>query len=170
MIFSFNIGYRYFRSGGSQTVLTVVSVGFGVTVYLFITSLIFGLQNGLIKTTIGNSSHITVEANDEVARILQIDGQQNLSSVQPFNEHEVTLKGYRGVVSKLDRVTGVTAVSPVSSGAGFAIRGGQSRPISLVGIEEDRGSQIFDIRNALKSGRLDLAGQGTAIGTELARL
>ena len=73
MIFALKIGYRYFRSGGSQTVLTVVSVGFGVTVYLFITSLIFGLQSGLIKTTIGNSSHITVEANDEAARVLLIN-------------------------------------------------------------------------------------------------
>ena len=170
MIFSFKVGYRYFRSGGSQTVLTVVSVAFGVTVYLFITSLIFGLQNGLIKTTIGNSSHITVEANDEVARVLPLEGPKNVSTVQPFNEREVSLKGYRGIISNLDRVRGVTAVSPVATGAGFAIRGGQSRPITVVGIEEDRGSQIFDLRTAMKSGRLDLGGQGSAVGIELARL
>ena len=170
MIFSFKVGYRYFRSGGSQTVLTVVSFAFGVTVYLFITSLIFGLQNGLIKTTIGNSSHITVEANDEVARVLPLEGPKNVSTVQPFNEREVSLKGYRGIISNLDRVRGVTAVSPVATGAGFAIRGGQSRPITVVGIEEDRGSQIFDLRTAMKSGRLDLGGQGSAVGIELARL
>jgi lipoprotein-releasing system permease protein len=170
MLFSLTVGYRYFRSGGSQTVLTVVSVGFGVTVYLFITSLIFGLQNGLIKTTIGNSSHITVQAMDEEARVLPTAGKENLSSVQPFNERDVSLKGYRGLVSKLERIQGVTAVSSVASGPGFAIRGGQSRPITLIGIEEDRGSQIFDLRTAMRTGRLDLGGQGAAIGIELARL
>ncbi len=170
MIFALKIGYRYFRSGGSQTVLTVVSVGFGVTVYLFITSLIFGLQSGLIKTTIGNSSHITVEANDEAARVLLIKKQENLSTVQPFNERQVSLQGYKGIILQIDEIRGVTAVSPVATGAGFAIRGGQSRPISLVGIEEDRGSQIFDLRAVMKTGRLDLGGQGSAIGIELARL
>lgn len=170
MLFSLKVGYRYFRSGGSQTILTVVSVGFGVTVYLFITSLISGLQDGLIRTTIGNSSHITIQANDEAARVLLLKNQENLSTVQPFNEREVALKGYRGLLTQLDSVRGVTAASPVATGAGFVIRGGQSRPIATVGIEEDRGSQIFDLRAAMKSGRLDLAGQGAAIGIELARL
>ncbi len=170
MLFAIKIGFRYFQSGGSQTRLTVISVAFGVTVYLFITSLMFGLQNGLINTTIGNSSQITVEPLEESARILPIAGKLNLSTVQPFNEREVTLKGYVGLLPRLDAIKGVTAVSPVASGAGFAVRGGQTRPITIIGIEEDRGTQIFDLRYVMSSGRLDLGGQGAAIGIELARL
>lgn len=170
MLFALKVGLRYFQSGGSQTVLTVASVAFGVTVYLFITSLIFGLQSGLIRRTIGSTSQVTVEPLEEQARVLRFEERENISQAQPFNEREVTLKGYQALVPTLDKVDGVTAVSPVATGAGFASRGGQSRPITILGIEEDRGNQIFDLRSSMQEGRLDLGGQGAAIGIELARL
>jgi len=69
MLFALQVGFRYFRSGGSQIILSIASVAFGVTVYLFITSLIFGLQKGFIATTVGSSSHITVLPLENVARI-----------------------------------------------------------------------------------------------------
>ncbi|MEQ1820906.1 MAG: FtsX-like permease family protein [Fimbriimonadaceae bacterium] len=170
MRFSFKVGLRYFQSGGSQTALTIASVAFGVTVYLFISSLIFGLQSGLIRTTIGSSSQITIEPLEEAARVLPLQGQRSLSTVQPFNERIGTIRAYLTLLPELDKISGVTAVSPVASGSGVAIRGGQSRPITILGIDENRGAQVYDFRTAMASGRFDLAGQGCAVGIELARL
>lgn len=170
MLFALKVGFRYFRSGGSQTLLTVASVAFGVTVYLFITSLIFGLQSGLIRRTIGSTSQITIEPLEQRARSLTIAGKQNLADAQPFNEREVRIEGYAAMLPLLEKVPGITAVSPVATGAGFSIRGGQSRPITILGIQEDRGAQIFDLRAAMVDGRLDLSGSGCAVGIELARL
>lgn len=170
MLFALKVGLRYFRNGGSQTALTIASVAFGVTVYIFITTLIFGLQQGLIRRTIGSTSHITVEPLEEVARVLPSQDGKNVASVQPFNEREPRLRGWQGLLPALDSIEGVTAVSPVATGPGFAIRGGQARPITLLGIQEDRGAQIFDLRAAMRQGALDLGGQGCAIGIELARL
>ncbi len=164
------IGFRYFRSGGSQILLSIASVAFGVTVYLFITSLIFGLQKGFIATTLGSSSQITVFPNENAPRILPLPGSVNIGTALPFNERELTLKSYVSTVQVLDKIPGITAVSPVSAGSGAVIKGGQKRPISILGIDENRGSQIFDLRRSLKSGILDLGGQGCAVGTELARL
>lgn len=164
------IGFRYFRSGGSQIILSIASVAFGVTVYLFITSLIFGLQKGFIATTLGSSSHITVFPVESVARILPLSGSVNVGTSQPFNDRELTLKGYATTVQALENIPGITAVSPVSAGSGTVIKGGQTRPISILGIDETRGSQIFDLRRAMKSGLFDLGGQGCCVGTELARL
>lgn len=170
MLFAFKVGLRYFHGGGSQTWLTVASVAFGVTVYLFISSLIYGLQSGLIQRTIGSTSHVTVQPLEAEARVLNLPNTRNLADQQPFNERQTNIKGYSAMLTQLDSVPGVTAVSPLSAGPGFALRGGQSRPISILGIDEDRGNQILDLRAAMKSGTLDLGGQGCAIGVELARL
>ena len=170
MLFALRVGFRYFRSGGSQVLLSVASVAFGVTVYLFITSLIFGLQKGFIATTIGSTSHITILPLEAGPRVLPLDGSRNLGTALPFNERELTLRRYISIVQQLDGLPGVIAVSPVSSGPGFVIKGGQTRPITILGIDESRGSQIFDLRAAMDSGRLDLGGQGCCVGTELARL
>ncbi len=170
MLFALRVGFRYFRSGGSQIILSIASVAFGVTVYLFITSLIFGLQKGFIATTVGSSSHITVLPLENVARILLIKGVTNLGTSLPFNDRELVLRNYVSTVAELDKIPGLIAVSPVSSGSGTVIKGGQVRTISILGIDENRGSQIFDLRKAMKFGILDLGGQGCTVGVELARL
>ena len=170
MRFCFRVGFRYFRNGGSQILLSIMSVAFGVTVYLFITSLIYGLQKGFIATTIGSSSHITILPKESETKVLPLGAQLNLSTPLSFNAREYTMKGYAATVEQLEQIKGILAVSPVSSGSGVVIKGGQSRPISILGIDESRGSQIFDLRAAMQSGILDLGGQACCVGTELARL
>ncbi len=170
MYFCLRVGFRYFTGGGSQIILSIASVAFGVTVYLFITALIYGLQKGFIATTIGSSSHISILPVESEARILSLEGRNNLGTALSFNERELTLKGYAATVQTLDLMPGIVAVSPVSAGSGVVVKGGQTRPISILGIDESRGAQIFDLRRAMQSGTLDLGGQGCCIGNELARL
>ena len=148
----------------------MASVAFGVTVYLFITSLIYGLQKGFTATTIGNASQVTVLPLETTPRILPIPNSTNVGTALPFNARELTLKGYAAVVHQLDAVPGIVAVSPVSSGSGVVVKGGQTRPITILGVDESRSSQIFDLRKAMSFGRLDLGGQGCCVGVELARL
>lgn len=168
--FIWRVALRYFLSGGTQTALTVAGVAFGVTVYLFITALISGLQQGLINRTIGSSSQITLEPLDEGARLLSDSKATVLGDSQPFTEREGRIRDYFDLILKLDAFPGVTAVNPVATGPGFAVRGGTTRPITILGVDEERVLQIFDIRRNIKQGRYDLGGQNIAIGTELARL
>jgi len=169
MLFAVKLAARYFVRGGGQTVLTMAGIAFGVTVYLFITTLIVGLQKGLIERTIGSSSQLTVKPPEAEARVLPVPGR-NLATVQPFNEREPRLRGWISTLSLLDGYPGINAASPVVSTAGFAIRGGQARPITILGVEENRHVQIIDLRRNIKSGRLNLSGNGCAIGIEMARL
>jgi lipoprotein-releasing system permease protein len=170
VLFALRLGFRYFRSGGSQIILSIASVAFGVTVYLFITALIFGLQKGFIATTIGSSSHITVLPLENESRVLTLPGSTNLGASLPFNERELKIRGFAAILLQLDSLPTVIAVSPVSSGSGMVFKGGQTRPVSILGIDESRGSQVFNFSKAIKSGSFDLGGQGCCVGTELARL
>lgn len=62
---AFNIAKRFLTSNKSQMVLISLGIAIGVSVQIFIGSLIFGLQNSLIDKTVGSSPHITISPNNK---------------------------------------------------------------------------------------------------------
>ena len=60
MKLAFKIALRFLKSSKGQTILIVVGIAIGVSVQIFIGTLIQGLQKSLINTTIGHSSQITI--------------------------------------------------------------------------------------------------------------
>jgi len=166
---------RYLLASRVHTVLTLGGVAAGVAVYIFISALIGGLQKDLVKQVIGSVSQVTLEPAEETARPLSAmggapGGGTTLTRAQRVVDREPKLRGWRPLVAVLDREPGVTAVSPVCSGPGFAIRGQQIQPIAIRGIDPERANRIGNLAGKMVSGRYDLSGQNCVIGTELARL
>jgi lipoprotein-releasing system permease protein len=60
MRFEAQVAARHLKSGGRQTLLTVSAVAVAVTVVIFITSLIKGVQKLFFGDLIGTIPHITV--------------------------------------------------------------------------------------------------------------
>ena len=60
---AFLLAYRFLKSNKGQTIFIILGIGVGVSVQIFIGSLISGLQNSLIEKTIGNSSQITIKSD-----------------------------------------------------------------------------------------------------------
>jgi lipoprotein-releasing system permease protein len=174
MSFEWKVATRYFITGGMQSVLTVLGVAVGVTVFVFIASLIGGLQKGLIQRTIGSLSQVTIEPQPNDPKTLadlmtEPPGSLSLTRVEKMGQREARIDNWKPLVALLDREPGVTAVSPVVSGAGFAIRGSQTRPITFRGCDAERNSRIIDLQNRMVAGRYDLSGQNCVIGIELAK-
>ena len=61
MKLALKIAIRFLKSAKLQTLTIVLGIAVGVSVQIFIGSLIGGLQKDLINTTIGNSSQITIK-------------------------------------------------------------------------------------------------------------
>ncbi|MBS4538538.1 ABC transporter permease [Clostridium sp. D2Q-11] len=61
----FKIAVRFLKSNKGQTILIALGIAVGVSVQIFIGSLIQGLQKDLVDTTIGNSSQITIKSDTE---------------------------------------------------------------------------------------------------------
>ncbi|MDX9691197.1 MAG: FtsX-like permease family protein [Acholeplasmataceae bacterium] len=89
MKLALQIAWRFLSSAKRQTFIIVLGIAVGVSVQVFIGSLISGLQKSLVDTTIGSSSHITILKDDfqliEDYEILMDDLNQNnkLSVVVP---------------------------------------------------------------------------------------
>ena len=63
MKLAFNIAVRFLKSGRLQTLFIILKIAVGVSVQVFIGSLISGLQKSLVDKTIGNSSQITISSS-----------------------------------------------------------------------------------------------------------
>src|SRR5574344_1609261 len=64
MKLAFAIALRFLKSGKLQTIIIILGIAVGISVQVFIGSLISGLQKSLIEKTIGNSSQITISEKD----------------------------------------------------------------------------------------------------------
>lgn len=65
MKFPFKVAVRFLKSNKGQTALIALGIAVGVSVQIFIGSLIQGLQKSLVNKTIGNSPQITVTSTND---------------------------------------------------------------------------------------------------------
>lgn len=164
------IALKFMRQGLVQTLLILVGIAVGVAVIVFITTLIFGLQENIIERTLGTQSHVRVEPPEE----------RNNVAPAPLGAHVLTLEDARAqrlrsinnwlqVRNTLDGLPGVTAVSPVIAGPGFARRGDVLKSVSLMGIDPPRYQRIIPLADDIVSGQFRVGAGDALIGTLLAQ-
>ena len=84
MKLAWGIALRFLKSSKGQTILIVLGITIGVSVQIFIGSLIDGLQVSLVDKTIGNSSQITI-VSSEREQILEVAAEL-LNSINEDDE------------------------------------------------------------------------------------
>ena len=166
--FEWLVALRYLREGRMQTVLILSGVVGGVAVIVFLTHLIMQLQASIIERTLGSQAHIVIRPPEEVA-LRSLPPGSTAAIVQPRAQRLRSVDQWEAVVGLAAATPGVVAVSPVVSGAGFALRGTASKAIALNGVDADRYRRVVRIDDHLVAGRFEVSGANTVIGVELAR-
>ena len=152
---------RFLREGLAQTLLIVIGVSVGVAVIVFMSALLAGLQGNFIRRVLSTQAHIVlVPPREESRRLIEREGVVVMSIVQKRAQRLRSIDQWQKVRDELKRWPGVTAVSPMASGAAFAVRGNANRSISLLGVEPEAYFRIVKIPEMMVAGsvRLDLAG------------
>lgn len=151
MRLAFSIATRFLKSGRLQTIFIILGIAVGVSVQVFIGSLISGLQKSLVDKTIGNSSQITVSA--------------------PTSEY---ISNYEVVIDGMNENDRLSVVSPVINTNGFAINGVDTSPIVLRGFDSTNAYElangIYKFDKKLIEGRLPNANTEVILGSELKEL
>ena len=122
--FERRVALRFLREGRMQTLLIIVGVAAGVAVVAYISALISGLQGNTLTKTLGAQAHITVRTPDDVvlpARATTPDASV-MSDTQPRAQRPRSLANWQAVVPLLEAREDITAVSPMVSGSGLALR------------------------------------------------
>ena len=142
------IAVKFMRQGRTQTALIMVGISVGVSVIVFITALILGLQSNIIARTLGTQSHIRVQPPDEKNIITPSrDGSVALVTEDKRAQRLRSILNWQDVRDTLDTLPEIKAVSPVVSGPAFARKGEVFKSISILGNDPPRYDKIIPIRS-----------------------
>lgn len=171
MPFAWFVALRYMRDARGQTALILGAVSVGVSVIVFLSALINGLQNSLIATTLGSQAHVTVRVPREAPRPLAVatDTVVVARTVQPASQRLRSIDQWPQVLEDVRRQSGVTAVSPTVTGPGVATRLDANEPITIRGIDPDVFTGIVDLPSKIVDGRFEVGSGLVVIGQKLAR-
>lgn len=166
-MFAFKVARRYLLSNPSQTLLLVAGVALGVTVFIFITALIAGLEVRLTDQVTGDNSHVSIEAPTRVARVLEGDVPvEAVAMVSTIQRKQI--RDWPMIVDLLQADKDVSAISPQISGSAFLVKGEAVSPLSVLGVEPQGVDAISAITPKIISGSGQLTADGLLIGVKMA--
>ncbi|NLO05132.1 MAG: ABC transporter permease [candidate division WS1 bacterium] len=174
MSFELRLALRHLIAGGGQTLLIVSGVAMAVTLVVFISCLIGGLQRNLVDTLTGPIAHVSLEAPQRVPRVPDtIPGQPDalvIASRQQRLWQPSTIDQCRCTEAMLRTFDHVTAVAPAVSGQALLTRAGTEKSVRVVASPPRQQDGISRLQDDLIEGNyLRLQNDETVIGYELAQ-
>lgn len=170
LAFEFSVALRFLREGRFQSVLIIVGVAAGVAVVAYISALVTGLQTNTLNKTLGAQAHIVISPPDERVTPAwpMAAGERHATDTQARAQRLRTIANWPAVDAAMSRRAGVSAVSPMTSGAALARRGEATRAIALTGVDLPRYDRIVNLREKLVAGAFRIGPGEAIVGKTLA--
>lgn len=170
MPFVLYLAWRFLVDGKAQTLLIIAGVAVGVSVQVFVTALIDGLQTDLIAQTVGVQPHIVVEPPREAPRAVRPaeEGTEVVRRIARSSQRVRSIDGWPRLLEATLGRTGVRAASPKISGPGIAVHGEATSSVVVQAVPAEDWNAIVPIAEHLVSGRFELEARDTVIGSTLA--
>ena len=130
MKLGFGIAVRFLFSNKGQTGMIILGIAIGVSVQIFIGSLIQGLQKSLVEKTIGTSSHITITADTD----------------------DKLISNYQSVLDKIRGDERLDALTAVCDNQAFLRMDEVSQFLLVRGFHIDEADKIYDFISRIKQG------------------
>ncbi|MEO6607335.1 MAG: FtsX-like permease family protein [Aestuariivirga sp.] len=160
---------RFLREGLVQSFLIVFGVAVGVSVIVFMSALLDGVQGNILSRVLSTQAQVEVNPRKDVSRsLLQIDDAKVLRIVQSRTQRQVKVDQWRKIRDALTRMPQVSVVSPTAAGSVFVVRGGASRTVSMSGIQPEDYYRFIAIPDYMIAGTSRITGQDMLIGKDLA--
>lgn len=145
MKLAFQIAWRFLMSAKRQTLIIILGISVGVSVQVFIGSLISGLQKSLVDTTIGSASHITVVQSDN-------------NGITQYDQLMMDLSNQTNAFS---------VISPAFDLGGIIDKGVDKKEIQYRGFDFSKANLIYKFDERLSDGRLPQNLYEIALGIEI---
>ena len=171
MKFEWTVALRFLREGRMQTALIVGGTTIGVSLIIFITGMLTGLQADLARRTLGTQPHIVVRPPDEINRA-QLSSRGEvipLANAQARAQRLRSIDQWQPLLAHIAAMPGIRAAAPTVSGAALARRGEADKAITLYGIEREPYVRVTKLDEKIIAGQLLLNAGDVVIGTQLAQ-
>ena len=144
MKLAFSIAKRFLFSAKRQTIVIILGIAIGVSVQVFIGSLISGLQNSLVDSTIGSRSQITVTIEDDL-----------------ISDYDALIND---ITNSSDNIVSIT---PTITTSGSLVQEDLSEIIVLRGLEFETADEIYKLSDKLIEGSLPESDAQIVLGKNL---
>ncbi len=161
------LALQLLREHRAQALLTVSAVAVGVSVMIFLSALITGLQESLIRQTLGSQAHITVAPPEEKTRP-QLEGMGIIRRVEEPQQRFLSISDWQNVAARLSDEPGVLEVAPGVTGNASALRGNAERSVVLMGFDPSELDGVIEVSERLVQGQFELSGAEVVLGVRLA--
>ena len=169
--FEWILATRFMREGVLQTLFITAGVALGVSVIVFMSALLGGLQSSLFDRTLDYQAQIVVSAPEEVARTLhQAHPTLRYASViQPRAQRLRSVDQWQKVVKQLRSRSDVAVVAPIISGGGLVLRNDANRAVAITGMEPESYLRLIALEAKMLAGSAKVGATDIVIGIDLAR-
>ena len=162
------VALRFLREGRMQTLLILAGTAGGVAVIVFLTQLITQLQAQIVDRVLGSQAHVVIRPLEE-ANLRAIDDPAFATLIEPRAQRLRSIDQWENVARLAADMPGITAVSPMTTGPAFALRGQASKSVALMGVDTTLYRRIVRMDEYMLAGRFAVEGPRAVIGTELAK-
>lgn len=168
--FEWVLATRFLREGLLQTLFIVSGVALGVSVIVFMSALLTGLQSSIFKTLLDYQAQIVISPPDEAPRTLRQNGDSEFATlVQPRAQRPRSIDQWQKVRAVTLGIPGVLVVAPVVDGAAFIVRGDANTGVSMRGIEPESYLRLIALKEKIIAGSAELGSTDIVIGSKLAQ-
>lgn len=145
---SLRIAWRFLSNSRVQSIFIVCGIAIGISVQIFLGSLIQSLQASLVEQTIGTGPQITIEAVKNGDPVVYSPRMQNLLASDPRIKPG--------------------AVAPVRIVTALWSNGTESAPLNLIGTTVAGANGVYGLKQHLTAGRVALGPNDIVLGKEFA--
>ncbi|MFM9879129.1 MAG: ABC transporter permease, partial [Burkholderiaceae bacterium] len=168
--FEWVLATRFLREGLLQTLFIIAGVALGVSVIVFMSALLTGLQGSIFKTLLDYQAQIVIKPPEEAPRSLRREpGTEFATLVQPRAQRQRSLDQWQKVRDTTLAVPGVLVVTPVVEGSAFIVRGDANTGVGVRGIEPESYLRLIALKEKIIAGSADLSSTDVVIGRDLAQ-
>jgi lipoprotein-releasing system permease protein len=170
MKFERTLALRFLREGRMQTALIVGGTSIGVSLIIFITGVLTGVQADLVSRTLGTQPHVVISPPDEVnqPQLPERYGPVVFATAQARAQRLRSIDQWQYLAAEFAAWPEVVALTPTVSGPGFVLRGEVDKSITVTGIDPHPYSRVTKLDEKIVAGSLTLNPDDAIIGVELA--
>ena len=151
------IAKKYIFSNKKLTTVAVMGVLLGMSVYIFMNSLLVGFDRSSNTSIFRSTSHIRVYKDDEISKVLVNDPKDNYIIVNPkVVPNNNTIINPDKIQSIILAQKDVVVVTPQVNSNVFYNNGKSQISGLSVGIKPDEANLMYDIKSFMVEGNFDL--------------
>jgi lipoprotein-releasing system permease protein len=169
--FEWVLATRFLREGLLQTIFIVSGVALGVSVIVFMSALLTGLQTNIFNTLLDYQAQIVIKSPEEAPRSLRQPAPNTEFAVrlQPRSQRPRSLDQWQKVRDTSLSIPGVLVVAPVIEDSAFIVRGDANTGVGVRGIEPESYLRLIALKEKIIAGHAELSSTDVLIGKDLAQ-